>query len=126
MAWNSSVRSFVRRVLALTPTGTLPAAGPPDGGCASFDRLSPRELDILELAVAAWRNQDIAERLGLTEGTVKGYLHQVYDKLGVRKRSVAVERARCFGIIQQGTRPGQASPSSLTRLPLNAAHGSTS
>jgi len=71
----------------------------PDGERASLDRLSPREIDVLALVAAAWRNQDIANRLGLTEGTVKWYLQQIFDKLGVRKRSLAVDRARRFGII---------------------------
>ena len=54
---------------------------------------------MLTLASSAWRNRDIADRLGLTEGTVKWYLQQIYDKLGVRKRSLAVDKARRFGII---------------------------
>lgn len=44
--------------------------------------------------------------LGLTEGTVKWYLQQVFDKLGVRKRSLAVDRARRFGIIHASSQRG--------------------
>lgn len=45
------------------------------------------------------RNREIGERLGSTEGTVKWYLQQVYDRLGVRRRTQAVIRARRSGIL---------------------------
>jgi LuxR family maltose regulon positive regulatory protein len=35
----------------------------------------------------------------MTEGTIKWYLQQVYDKIGTRRRQRAVERARQFGLI---------------------------
>jgi len=90
---------FVRVVLAHNSTHKPVSPPTLEGERASLDRLSPREIDVLSLVAASWRNQDIAQRLGLTEGTVKWYLQQVFDKLGVRKRSLAVDRARRFGII---------------------------
>jgi len=45
------------------------------------------------------RNREIGNRLGLSEGSVKWYMQQVYDKVGMRRRSQAVERARQFGLI---------------------------
>lgn len=62
-------------------------------------RLASREIDILIMVSGGLRNREIGERLGLTEGTVKWYMQQIYDKLGVRRRPQAVLRARQFGIL---------------------------
>lgn len=61
--------------------------------------LVDREVEILTMVHGGLRNREIGERLGLTEGTVKWYLQQVYDKLGVRRRSQAVMKARQCGLI---------------------------
>ena len=45
------------------------------------------------------RNREVAQKLGMTEGSVKWYMQQVYDKIGTRRRLQAVERARRFGMI---------------------------
>ena len=48
--------------------------------------LSPRETDVVRM-VAAWlRNKEIALRLSISEGTVKSYLHAIYEKLEVHGR----------------------------------------
>lgn len=62
--------------------------------------LTPRELEIAQLAAQGLRNRGIGEACGLTEGSVKVYLNRVYEKLGVSTRTelsvminrVAVER----------------------------------
>lgn len=54
-----------------------------DGG----DRLAPRELMVARLAGAGLRNREIAVRMGLSEGTVKVYLHTVFAKVGVTNRT---------------------------------------
>ncbi|MCY1382658.1 transcriptional regulator EpsA [compost metagenome] len=59
-----------------------------------------REMEILGMVSAGMLNREIGNRLGMTEGSVKWYLQQIYDKLGIRRRSQAVERARQLGIIQ--------------------------
>ena len=61
-------------------------------------RLIEREVEILTMVNGGLRNREIGERLGLTEGTVKWYLQQIFDKLGVRRRSQAVLRGRQLGI----------------------------
>ncbi|MGQ0842858.1 MAG: LuxR C-terminal-related transcriptional regulator [Sporichthyaceae bacterium] len=61
--------------------------------------LSPREVDVLIQVAAACSNADIAERLGLTESTVKAYLHSATRKLGVRSRMQAVAAARRAGLL---------------------------
>jgi DNA-binding NarL/FixJ family response regulator len=49
--------------------------------------LTPRELELARLAGRGMRNKEIAERLGIGEGTVKAHLHNVYRKVGVESRT---------------------------------------
>ncbi|MDQ3140473.1 MAG: LuxR C-terminal-related transcriptional regulator, partial [Pseudomonadota bacterium] len=51
------------------------------------DRLAPRELMVARLVGRGLRNREIAERMGLTEGTVKVYLHNLFAKVGVTSRT---------------------------------------
>lgn len=48
--------------------------------------LTKRELEILGLLLEGWRNQDIAERLGLSPNTVKNHVYSVYQKTGAANR----------------------------------------
>ena len=64
-----------------------------------YGTLGAREREILSLVAMGMRNREIALKLGMTEGSVKWYMQQVYDKVGTRRRSQAVERARHFGLI---------------------------
>jgi two-component system NarL family response regulator/two-component system nitrate/nitrite response regulator NarL len=50
------------------------------------DLLTPRELEILRLVALKLDNQEIAERLAISVGTVKIHLHHVYDKLHLNGR----------------------------------------
>jgi two-component system nitrate/nitrite response regulator NarP len=49
--------------------------------------LSPRERQIAEHVGRGMRNRDIAQSLGMSEGTVKVYLHTIYQKLGIENRT---------------------------------------
>lgn len=51
-----------------------------------FAKLTPREQAIVRLAADNLRNQEIGTRLGISEGTVKVHLHNVYEKLGLTNR----------------------------------------
>lgn len=51
--------------------------------------LTPRELSVLELVAEGRSNRQIGNRLGLTEGTVKGYVSILLDKLSVQDRTQA-------------------------------------
>jgi len=55
--------------------------------------LSPRETELVSLVRQGMRNRDIAEKLGITEGTVKVYLHSVFEKTGVANRTELAIRA---------------------------------
>ena len=48
---------------------------------AAFDALTPREFEIVELMAQRLSNREIAEKLYLSEGSVKQYVNQIYSKL---------------------------------------------
>lgn len=52
-----------------------------------FDGLSQRECQIAEHVGQGMRNRAIAQSLGMSEGTVKVYLHKIYQKLGLENRT---------------------------------------
>lgn len=54
---------------------------------SALAKLSARELQIAEAVAAGKRNRDIAEEIGTTEGSIKVYLHRIYEKLGVSSRT---------------------------------------
>jgi len=58
--------------------------------------LTPRERQLIGFVRTGLRNREIAERLGVTEGTVKTYLHSVFEKLGVSSRTELAIRAEEF------------------------------
>jgi len=63
------------------------------GRAAGGAALTPRERDLVDLVRRGMRNREIAEELGVTEGTVKVYLHALFDKLGVDNRTELAMRA---------------------------------
>jgi two-component system nitrate/nitrite response regulator NarL len=58
--------------------------------------LAPRERQLIGFVRSGLRNREIAEQLGVTEGTVKTYLHAVFEKLGVSSRTELAIRADEF------------------------------
>lgn len=58
--------------------------------------LAPRERQLIGFVRKGMRNREIAEELGVTEGTVKAYLHAIFDKLGVNNRTELAIRADEF------------------------------
>ncbi len=62
--------------------------------------LASREIQILELASQGNKNKEIANRLSITEGTVKGYFNNIFLKLGARDRTDAVTTALRRGLIR--------------------------
>ena len=61
--------------------------------------LTPRELDILEAMAAGLSNREIAERLFVSENTVKTHAGRVFDKLAAKRRTQAVQLAKEAGLI---------------------------
>lgn len=66
--------------------------------CEAFASLSERELQILALLAQGKSNREIAEELFLSEKTVRNYISQVLEKLGLSSRTEAVAYALRHGI----------------------------
>jgi DNA-binding NarL/FixJ family response regulator len=56
--------------------------------------LTPRELEIIRWVAQGLRNREIAEKLNVSEGTVKVHLHNIYAKLDVDSRIALIDYAR--------------------------------
>ena len=63
------------------------AASAEKAGPSPIAALTPREKHIVDMVARGVRNRDIATALGITEGTVKVYLHTVYNKLSIDNRT---------------------------------------
>ena len=61
--------------------------------------LTPREIEIVKMVAKGLRNRVIAERLAISEGTVKVHLHNIYDKFSVDGRLELVLCAQEMGLI---------------------------
>ncbi|AYB47331.1 response regulator [Paenibacillus lautus] len=61
--------------------------------------LTAREIEVLHKLASGLRNQDIAEALYLSEGTVKNYISTIYSKLNVKGRREAARKARDSGML---------------------------
>jgi LuxR family transcriptional regulator, maltose regulon positive regulatory protein len=61
--------------------------------------LSQRELEVLRLITEGLSNQNIADKLVISVGTVKTHLSRIYSKLEVRSRTQAIARARELGLL---------------------------
>jgi DNA-binding NarL/FixJ family response regulator len=66
----------------------------PLAAAAEVEDLSPREKEILELLAVGFPNKQIADRMGVTDGTVRWHLRHVYNKLHVRSRTEAALKFR--------------------------------
>lgn len=61
--------------------------------------LTPRELDILDALAAGLSNKEIADRLFVSENTVKTHAARLFSKLSAKRRTQAVQLAREAGLI---------------------------
>ena len=62
-------------------------------------QLTPRELEILGLIAQGLSNKEIAERVFVSENTVKTHASRVFDKLGARRRIEAVQLGKSCRLI---------------------------
>lgn len=75
----------------------LVPAGPPfvrDESKREQLSITPREIEILELISHGMSNREIAEKLFVSENTVKTHSSRVFDKLGAKRRTQAVQFAK--------------------------------
>jgi DNA-binding NarL/FixJ family response regulator len=73
------------------------------------DRLTERELQVLELVTAGLRNKEIASRLEISENTVKYHLGNILSKLHAQSRAELAVRA-----VREGLVTGEEPPGSST------------
>ncbi|MFE7121362.1 helix-turn-helix transcriptional regulator, partial [Streptomyces sp. NPDC057654] len=109
----SDLSDLGRRVVTISVSDrTLYAGEAAEAGPAA--RLSPREREVLDLVAVALSNRQIGARLGITEGTIKRHLRNIFDKLDAVSRLDAVNKA--LGGVGtgagsgSGSRPWAASP----------------
>ncbi len=73
-----------------------------DASAADEDpiQLTPRQLQLLRALAAGGANKELAHELGISEATVKGYLKELYARLGVTSRAGAVGYGLRHGLIR--------------------------
>jgi len=82
---DSNTTAAVMRKFA-SPTDPSTPAGPNGKAPRERAQLSQREREIIILIAQGYKNKEIAEKMFITEQTVKNHLHNVFDKLGVSDR----------------------------------------
>ena len=92
----SITRRLVERFARTTPA-SAPSAPPPE-----LASLTPREREVLVLLARGLSNSELAERLTLSEATVKTHVARVLDKLNLRDRVQAVVLAYESGLVRPG------------------------
>ena len=93
--------TVVVREVAVRVEVPVPAGGPFVRNAVRLEALgiTPRELEILEAMAAGFSNREIAERLFVSENTVKTHAGRLFDKLSAKRRTQAVQRAKEAGLI---------------------------
>jgi len=61
--------------------------------------LSKREIEVLNMLATGLSNQEIGDQLYISLATVKTHVSKLYDKLDVKRRTQAIEKAKRLGII---------------------------
>ena len=94
----------IREVPMEVPLAAFAGTSPQPGFTLNRPRLEQlgitnRELEILGLMAAGLSNREIAEKAFVSENTVKTHSSRVFDKLGARRRTQAVQLGKKFGLI---------------------------
>jgi len=78
----------------------LAAAAPPDAPVRMElpDGLTAREGEVLRLIAAGFNNREIAERLFISETTVKTHVNHLFAKIDARDRAAAINYAGAHGL----------------------------
>jgi DNA-binding NarL/FixJ family response regulator len=92
----------VTRKLLERFAGQLPA-GPEDAGDPRLEQLTDREREVLIEMARGLSNAEIAERLYLSDATVKTHVGRILPKLGLRDRVQAVVFAYETGLVRPGS-----------------------
>ncbi|MFT4256910.1 MAG: LuxR C-terminal-related transcriptional regulator [Pseudoxanthomonas sp.] len=110
---NAQLQDLVRQWLADHPPATGASSDPFLNGLREMllrqlgpseelppEPLSPRELEVLQVLARGLRNHEIAERLALSETTVRTHLRSINQKLRASSRTDAVAIARRCGLVE--------------------------
>ncbi len=108
--WETEKPDMLQYVIKLKelfgPGGPGPAAKAPVASASEAlpwwyveDPLSERELEVLQHVARGLSNQEIADKLFLSAGTVKRHMSNIYQKLDVHSRTQALERARTLKVL---------------------------
>ncbi len=92
--------SITRRVIREFVTRA--GGRPQEAVVGRLDSLTERELEVLALLAQGCSNGEIADRIFVSEGTVKTHVRRVFSKLEVRDRTQAVIFAYNVGLVQPG------------------------
>ena len=93
-----AIRATARGDTVLAPTVAARLVG--QMRAPAEERLSSRELEVLQLVAEGASNKDIASRLHISQATVKSHLIHIFGKLGVADRTAAVTVALQRGIMR--------------------------
>jgi len=107
--WESEKPELLQYVVKLkelfSPSGPVPTARVATTESEALpwwyveDPLSERELEVLQHVARGLSNQEIADKLFLSAGTVKRHMSNIYQKLDVHSRTQALERARTLKVL---------------------------
>jgi LuxR family maltose regulon positive regulatory protein len=86
-------------ITKLLPGFSITGEAPPDISQPLIEPLSGRELEILRLVADGKSNQQIADAVFITSGTVKKHLNNIFGKLSVQSRTQCVARARELNLL---------------------------
>lgn len=90
-------RIVVQEVEVRVPTEPAPFS--PDPARREEFGVTKRELEILGLMASGLSNKEIADRIFVSENTVKTHSSRLFEKLGARRRTQAVQVGKASGLI---------------------------
>jgi LuxR family maltose regulon positive regulatory protein len=91
--------AYTHRLIAAFPASEFTPRRP-DKSIKIEEPLSDRELDVLNLLAKGLSNKEIGERLYIETRTVKWHTGNIFGKLGVKRRTQAVAKARELVILK--------------------------
>ncbi|MNF90747.1 Transcriptional regulatory protein LiaR [compost metagenome] len=83
----------------LVSEARTPLAGKSADGLKNNEKLTGREIAVLELLAEGFSNREISERLYISTNTVKAHIKHINSKLGVTRRAQAVMRGKATGLL---------------------------
>lgn len=91
MAYVDNIQSYLGKAEVLDK---------PEASVYLIDPLTEREMEVLMLIAEGMSNKEIADHLDITINTVKGYIKNIYQKLGVHRRVQVITKARELNLIR--------------------------